>query len=426
MIEAAMLIALGFLFALLIGFMIIPAISRRADRLARRRAEAAFPLSLAEIEAERDHLRASFAIRQQDLEKQADDGFKARACAMEDIGRRDMTISSLQETLQVRDQRIAVLEQELATTQHDLASTRFTLSATEGSLVDTQGILEARLQDIAALEDTLSQMRKSLQDTHSTLSAREQSLAEHVSEVASLHKQTKGQSEDISSLVVQRDRINSDLTETRAALSEAMTRISIMADKHAETHEELRKTQEVLAVREQEFLQLSERSKALGAQAHDLEHRLATVDDSAARARTELNTRVDELVAARREITVGKKSVQELTRSLKSAEARLGKQDGMSRQEAEALSAELAKAETQASKLQADKKALSADLSLVKAERARLKQDLSVARRQSERLEATIRMENAALRSEIAKVADRILDHDTSQAPLARSPVLPG
>jgi hypothetical protein len=33
-------------------------LSRRAARLARRRIEAQFPMSLAEIAAERDHLRA--------------------------------------------------------------------------------------------------------------------------------------------------------------------------------------------------------------------------------------------------------------------------------------------------------------------------------------------------------------------------------
>ena len=47
-----MLFALGFLCAALLALAAVPALARRADRLARKRAEAAFPLSLAEIAAD--------------------------------------------------------------------------------------------------------------------------------------------------------------------------------------------------------------------------------------------------------------------------------------------------------------------------------------------------------------------------------------
>ena len=64
MVETAMIFALGFLAATLIALLIIPAINARADRLARRRAEALFPLSISELTAEKDHLRADFAVQQ--------------------------------------------------------------------------------------------------------------------------------------------------------------------------------------------------------------------------------------------------------------------------------------------------------------------------------------------------------------------------
>jgi hypothetical protein len=62
LIEAAMVFAIGFLTASLIALLTVPALSRRAERLARRRIEAQFPTSFAEIAAERDHLRAQMAV----------------------------------------------------------------------------------------------------------------------------------------------------------------------------------------------------------------------------------------------------------------------------------------------------------------------------------------------------------------------------
>src|SRR5688572_6149761 len=66
-IEALMFAALGFLVAALIALLIIPAVNARAERLARRRLEALFPLSITELTAEKDHLRAEFAVLQRRL-----------------------------------------------------------------------------------------------------------------------------------------------------------------------------------------------------------------------------------------------------------------------------------------------------------------------------------------------------------------------
>src|SRR5690242_8396170 len=115
-----MLFALGFLCASLLALAAVPALSRRADRLARKRAEAAFPLSLAEIAADRDHLRAELAVRMRAVEQEAKRGFAAKAGAMQEIGQRDMTIGRLERERGEQDQRIGTLEGELASTRGTL------------------------------------------------------------------------------------------------------------------------------------------------------------------------------------------------------------------------------------------------------------------------------------------------------------------
>ena len=66
-----MIFALGFVAASLIALLIIPAVNARAERLARRRAEALFPMSISELTAEKDHLRAEFAVLQRRIERKA-------------------------------------------------------------------------------------------------------------------------------------------------------------------------------------------------------------------------------------------------------------------------------------------------------------------------------------------------------------------
>ena len=68
MIEPIMYFGIGFLMAGLLGLVLIPLVHNRAVRLTMRRLEAATPISLAEIQADKDQLRAEFAMSTRRLE----------------------------------------------------------------------------------------------------------------------------------------------------------------------------------------------------------------------------------------------------------------------------------------------------------------------------------------------------------------------
>jgi chromosome segregation ATPase len=172
LIEAVMLVMLGFLSATLLALAAVPALARRADRLARKRAEAAFPLSLAEIAADRDHLRAELALRARGLEQQAERGFAAKAAAMQDIGRRDMTIGQLERDLRAGEARIADLDADLTATRGKLAETQGRFAAETASHVETGKLLDKRVADLAVLERSLAEARMALTGTSADLSAR--------------------------------------------------------------------------------------------------------------------------------------------------------------------------------------------------------------------------------------------------------------
>jgi chromosome segregation ATPase len=68
MIEAIMYFGIGFLVATLLGLLFVPLVHNRAVRLTTKRLEGSTPLSMVEIRADRDYLRAEFAVSTRRLE----------------------------------------------------------------------------------------------------------------------------------------------------------------------------------------------------------------------------------------------------------------------------------------------------------------------------------------------------------------------
>jgi hypothetical protein len=68
MVEPLMYAAMGFLIAVLIGLAAIPLVHDRAVRLSMRDLEGALPISMGELQAEKDALRAEFAMAVRRLE----------------------------------------------------------------------------------------------------------------------------------------------------------------------------------------------------------------------------------------------------------------------------------------------------------------------------------------------------------------------
>src|ERR1044071_3873692 len=133
-----MIFALGFLAAALLALVILPAINARAERLARRRVEAQFPLSISELTAEKDHLRAEFAVIQRRLERKAEDALAEQHKHLEEFGRRAMRIEALENELSARDRRIVEVANELAGLQQRLEEAEAAAAAANETLSGTR------------------------------------------------------------------------------------------------------------------------------------------------------------------------------------------------------------------------------------------------------------------------------------------------
>ena len=93
MIEPMMYFGLGFLAASLLSLVIVPLVHSRSARLTRRRLEALMPRSMREVRAQRDHLRAEFAMSTRRLEIRMEE-LKARvADLLAELGKKTVAIN---------------------------------------------------------------------------------------------------------------------------------------------------------------------------------------------------------------------------------------------------------------------------------------------------------------------------------------------
>jgi hypothetical protein len=95
MVESIMYFGIGFLFAALIGVAIIPLIHGRAVQLTIRRLEASIPQSRAEIQADKDLLRAEFALSTRRLEMSVEQLMNKTTNQLSELGMKGDAINRL-------------------------------------------------------------------------------------------------------------------------------------------------------------------------------------------------------------------------------------------------------------------------------------------------------------------------------------------
>src|SRR5262249_40176114 len=110
LVEPAMYFAIGFLVAGLVSLPLYGVTHRRAERLTRERLNTLLPMSVKELESEKDLLRAEHAVSEQRLEGALAD-LKTKTVAQQiEIGRQSGTVTKLKTELGEKAHTIAALE----------------------------------------------------------------------------------------------------------------------------------------------------------------------------------------------------------------------------------------------------------------------------------------------------------------------------
>ncbi len=164
MIEPIMYAAIGFLISMLCGLMIVPLVHNRAVRLTTRRMEAATPLSMAEIQADKDQLRAEFAMSARRLEMSVDQLKSKTTSQLAELGKKTDAINRMKIELGEKNAAIFAMEarekamkEQLRATEEEFGAKTELLRTAEQALTDKQGELgriNAELSDRSMTADS--------------------------------------------------------------------------------------------------------------------------------------------------------------------------------------------------------------------------------------------------------------------------------
>jgi DNA repair exonuclease SbcCD ATPase subunit len=348
MIEPIMYIGIGFLFAGLLVIGVIPLVHARAVRLT--------PMSLAEIQAEKDQLRAEFAMTTRRLEMSVEQMKTKSNNQLAELGKKSEAIGRLRLELNEKTETMFALEarekqliEELADARAELATRTEALAATEQSLSGARtrmGEITGRLDDSSRAADgqrvELVALRAQVEALHAQIEAYEREAEDLNARLAAKSAEAEGSSR---------------------VLAEERTRTEVLGNRVNELERHL-----LAQTTEAEILE--RRVQELNMRADEQGRLLGERDYAASQLRSETEA------AARNEADM----------------------------RAEFAEAEnISKASTE--RLRAEKILLESQLKRGEEERAKLLRDIDGIRREAETASAAERMENAVMRDRIAELA---------------------
>jgi chromosome segregation ATPase len=359
MIEPIMYLAIGFLVSMLFGLMIVPLVHNRAVRLTTRRLEAATPLSMAEIQADKDQLRAEFAMSARRLEMSVDQLKNKTTSQLAELGKKSDAINRMKIELGEKNATIFSLEarekavkEQLRATEEEYNAKIEALRAAEQALADKQG--------------ELARINSELSDRSMMADSRQVELVAVRAQIDELKNRVGDAEKEFSATQARLTQERSESETASRELTEARSRVENLSQRVTDLDRQL-----IVQVKEAEML---------GNRVNDLEARLATQGKLLAERDYENNQ-------LRQANAASERTAKELRDEVAATNG--GKSPMIE-------------------KLRSEKAAVEQQLHVARDERAKLQRDINAIQQQAESSWATERMENALLRERINDIAAEV------------------
>jgi chromosome segregation ATPase len=373
MIEQIMFLGLGFLAASLIALIILPFVHARAVRLTTRRVEAAAPVSIAEIQADKDQLRAEFAMSTRRLEMSVEQ-LKARTTGqLSELGRKTAAVNLLKGELEEKAAAITALEAQERALQEQRRASEEDLTAKTNALREAE-------QKLAAKEEEFGNLGRKLEEQSASSDSQRVEIVALNTQIATLRDQVTDMEQQVRQTEARLMRERADAEKVATALDTERNKVESLAWR-------LTQMERQLATQTADAELLTQRLGALEAQLTTQGHQLG----DATRERDQLRADLD--AAQRLE--------KDLRGQIAAAEERHA-----------AASA----------KLRADKLNAETRLEQAQAEQTRLTQEIGLLKRNTESAWESERVENALLRERINDVSAEVA-HLTATLEGPQSPI---
>ena len=359
MVEPAMYLAIGFLVAMLLGLTIVPLVHNRAVRLTTRRMEAATPLSMAEIQADKDQLRAEFAMSARRLEMSVDQLKHKTTSQLAELGKKTDAINRMKLELGEKNATIFSLEAREKAMKEQLRATEEEFAA------KTEALRQAE-KALADKRDELGRINSELSDRTTTAESRKVELVAVNTQIDSLKSRVGDAEKEFAATQARLEHERGQSAAVSRDLGEARSRVENLSQRVTDLDRQL-----IVQVKEAELL---------GNRVNDLEGRLATQGKLLAERDYEVGQLRQTKEAADRTI---KELRDEITLTNSGSWPALDK-------------------------LKSEKAAVEEQLRVARDERSRLQRDINAIQQQAESSWATERMENALLRERINDIAAEV------------------
>lgn len=232
--EGILYFVLGFLAAALIALMISPAIWNRAVTLTKRRIESSVPLTLNEVQADKDQLRAEFAMSTRRLELSIEELKDKAARQVIEINRKRDELAKLAEESREKMHAVNELEGYGSEIQQKLAARERELDKTTTALRETREKLEA-----SALE--LERVNRRLDEESANADSRRIELVAKQTSLDDMTDQFEGLREENAHLMNENQRLHAAMKTGTEKLEDADDRGAKWQKKIADLEEKLRR-----------------------------------------------------------------------------------------------------------------------------------------------------------------------------------------
>src|SRR5215467_7129623 len=359
MIEPIMYFGIGFLVAALVGLVVVPLVHSRAVRLTVRRLEAATPLSMAEIQADKDQLRAEFAMSTRRLEMSVEQLKTKSTSQLAELGKKGDAINRLKVELGEKTATIFALEARDKNLRDQLRATEEEFLVKTSAMHEAQRALSDKEADLRNLTGELNE-RSTLADSQKI------EIIALKTQVDALKERLDGAAFELKTVEDRRDAERVELKAATHGLGEERGKVENLGRRVADA--------------EQHLLVQSKEAEILGQRARDLEARLTEQSRL-------FNQSEFELKHLRQEMESARKVESDLRTAIIDLEGR---------------------SSSATQNLRTENTQLQAALTHAKDERDRFARDLGSIKRETEETWASERVENALLRERINDVAAEV------------------
>jgi hypothetical protein len=332
MIEPIMYVAVGFLLAglLVIGF--IPLVHARAVRLTMKRLEAVTPMSMAEIQAEKDQLRAEFAMTVRRLEMSLDQMKAKTTTQLAEIGRKGEAIGRLKLELSEKTAAVFALESKEQQLREELHRSQQELAAKATTLNQTAQAQATKGAELAAVTARFNELTLTADNERVELMALRAQVEVLQGQLEAYGQGTNELNQRIKELTLESERAGRELAEERARSETLGARVGeVERQLVAQTTEA-----EILSRRVPELTALAdERGRSLADRDHETKQ-LRVAAEAAQRTERELRAELADTARRLQAIEAEKAQAEEKLRQALDESVRLGRQIETVKRDAEA------------------------------------------------------------------------------------------